>query len=87
MSITIHESDVIALQVQRYLEGYAAAEAAMATRWDWIARPVARSRDRHGATFAEFEQRRWGPGGRERFGDPRPGDYPGRGLRTHGRAA
>jgi hypothetical protein len=26
----------------------------------------------------EIERRRWGPGGREHFADPRPGDYPGR---------
>jgi hypothetical protein len=26
----------------------------------------------------ELETLRWGPGGRARFGDPRPGDYPGR---------
>lgn len=27
---------------------------------------------------AELEARRWGPGGRAHFADPRPGDYPGR---------
>ncbi len=27
--------------------------------------------------FAELERRRWGPGGRARFGDPRPTDYRG----------
>lgn len=27
---------------------------------------------------AELEAERWGPGGREHFGDPRPGDFPGR---------
>jgi hypothetical protein len=27
----------------------------------------------------ELEIRRWGPGGREHFGDPRPGDFQGRG--------
>jgi hypothetical protein len=27
---------------------------------------------------AELEARRWGPGGRGHFGDPRPGDFPGR---------
>jgi hypothetical protein len=27
---------------------------------------------------AELEIRRWGPGGREAFGNPRPGDFPGR---------
>lgn len=28
-------------------------------------------------SHAELEERRWGPGGREHFGDPRPGDYMG----------
>lgn len=28
---------------------------------------------------AELEARRWGPGGRAHFADPRPGDFPGRG--------
>jgi hypothetical protein len=27
---------------------------------------------------AELETRRWGPGGRAHFADPRPGDFPGR---------
>ena len=27
---------------------------------------------------AELEEKRWGPGGREAFGRPRPGDFPGR---------
>jgi hypothetical protein len=27
---------------------------------------------------SEIEQRRYPPDGREHFGDPRPGDYPGR---------
>jgi hypothetical protein len=38
-----------------------------------IARPVARG----GVGVAELELRRWGPGGREHFGDPRPDDYTG----------
>jgi hypothetical protein len=29
---------------------------------------------------AEIEAARWGPGGREHFADPRPGDFPGRGA-------
>ena len=29
---------------------------------------------------AELEARRWGPGGRAHFADPRPGDFPGRGT-------
>lgn len=31
--------------------------------------------------FARLELARWGPGGREHFGDPRPGDFTGRALR------
>jgi hypothetical protein len=27
-----------------------------------------------GPSLAELERRRWGPGGREHYGDPRPGD-------------
>ncbi len=29
---------------------------------------------------AELEKRRWGPGGRGHFADPRPGDFRGRGI-------
>jgi hypothetical protein len=42
--------------------------------WNAVARPIARG----GITHAELERRRYGPGGRERFGDPRPGDYTGK---------
>jgi hypothetical protein len=31
---------------------------------------------------AELEMLRYGPGGRKHFGDPRPGDFPGRGEVT-----
>lgn len=31
-----------------------------------------------GPSHAELEGRRWGPGGRAHFADPRPGDFPGR---------
>jgi len=31
-------------------------------------------------SHAELEERRWGPGGRGSFADPRPGDFPGRGA-------
>lgn len=55
--------------------GYRQADADMAARWAQIARPVA-----HGISHAELEQRRWGPGDRTHFADPRPGDFPGRGA-------
>jgi hypothetical protein len=56
--------------------GYRQADADEAARWAQIARPVAR-----GISHAELEQRRWGPGGRAHFADPRPGDFPGRGAK------
>ena len=53
--------------------GRQAEAAEMAARWARAAAPVV-----HGRSYAELEERRWGPGGRARFADPRPGDYPGR---------
>jgi hypothetical protein len=53
--------------------GYRQHQAAHDARWrqtPGIAVPV-------GPGHAELEARRWGPGGREHFADPRPGDYPG----------
>lgn len=41
--------------------------------WRAIAAPAARG----GPPFTEVELRRWGPGGRARFGAPRPGDFTG----------
>jgi hypothetical protein len=63
--------------------GYERAEAEMAARWNRIAAPIARGGPEH----AELEQRRWGTGGRGRFGDPRPGDYRGGPVRWAGAAA
>lgn len=31
-----------------------------------------------GPSHTELERRRWGPGGRAHFADPRPGDFPGK---------
>jgi hypothetical protein len=44
----------------------------MAARWARAAAVV------RGPDLAEIDERRWGPGGREHFADPRPGDFPGR---------
>jgi hypothetical protein len=41
----------------------------------WWARVAAVVR---GPDLAEIDERRWGPGGRGHFADPRPGDFPGR---------
>ena len=58
---------------EMYELGRRDAEAEMAERWSRIAAPVVR-----GMSQAELEERRWGPGGRAHFADPRPGDFPGR---------
>jgi hypothetical protein len=58
---------------EMYEAGYAAAEADMDARWNRIARAAVR-----GPSHAELEEKRWGLGGRAHFGDPRPGDFPGR---------
>jgi len=58
--------------------GYRQANADEAAQWAKVARPVA-----HGVSHAELEERRWGPGGRAHFADPRPGDFPGRGAKPH----
>ena len=60
---------------QMYQAGRRDAEADMAAQWTRAAAAV------RGPDFAELEERRWGPGGRAHFADPRPGDFPGRGAR------
>ena len=55
-----------------YRAGYRQADADQAARWNHAARAI------DGPTQTELEERRWGPGGRARFADPRPGDFPGR---------
>ena len=55
-----------------YEVGRREAEAEMAAQWARVAAPV------RGPDLDEIEARRWGPGGRAHFADPRPGDYPGR---------
>lgn len=55
-----------------YDEGYTAAVAESEAAWYAAAHPVAA-----GVPHDELERRRWGPGGRLRFGEKREGDYPG----------
>ncbi len=62
-----------------YRAGYERGARVMEATWPAIVAPVIASRPDH----AELELRRWGPGGREHFGDPRPGDYPGTERRHH----
>jgi hypothetical protein len=55
-------------------QGYERAHADLERDWHAIADPASRNATSH----AELEARRYGPGGREHFGDSRPGDFPGR---------
>ena len=55
-----------------YHAGYRQADADQAARWNHAARAI------DGPARAELEERRWGPGGRAHFADPRTGDFPGR---------
>ena len=58
---------------EMYQAGYRQAEADMAARWQEIARLATQ-----GPSQADIDAERWGPGGREHFGDPRAGDFRGR---------
>jgi hypothetical protein len=55
-----------------YEAGRRDAEADMAAQWSRVTAVV------RGPDLDELEARRWGPGGRAHFADPRPGDFPGR---------
>jgi hypothetical protein len=66
-----------------YRDGFAAGEVVGTQRterelmamWDAQAEHVHKVGSR--TAHSELELRRWGPGGREHFGDPRPGDFKG----------
>jgi hypothetical protein len=67
-------------QADGWRAGYQAAwgeREAAAAGW-WREHGAALADD---PTRAELEERRWGPGGRARFADPRSGDFPGQGTR------
>lgn len=69
------------LCTEAYQAGYEAGEAAgnehcaaeYARAWRAVAGPAARG----GPAHDDLEILRWGPRGREHYGDPREGDYPG----------
>lgn len=68
-----------------YREGYRATELARADAYTagYVDGILGRKHLEHDAVeAARIELARWGPGGREHFGDPRPGDFPGRGARA-----
>jgi hypothetical protein len=72
------------LRLDAYRKGWAAAEAAHADDYDrGYAQCAADTKAAQHAVYnhlksaAELQRQRWGRRGREHFGDPRPGDYPG----------
>ena len=67
---------------EMYEAGRQDAEAEMAQAWAQAADPMAHG----GPAFAELEERRYGPGGREHFADPRPDDFPGRAAEPEAQA-
>lgn len=61
-------------------EGWQAAERAHADDYNrgYVDGILARKHAQHDLVEAtRIDVLRWGPSGREHFGDPRPGDYPG----------
>lgn len=69
---------------EAFRDGYAAAEHQHGGDYGrgLVDGAAVRKRAEHDLVeFARLELLRWGPGGREHFGDPRPGDFPGRGGR------
>lgn len=61
-------------------QGWDACTAALADAYEegFTDALMALKRAQHQAVrLVQAEQERWGPGGREHYADPRPGDYPG----------
>lgn len=56
---------------EMYQAGRRDAEMAAALRYEGLTREADEA-------VAALKDLRWGPGGRAHFGDPRPGDFPGR---------
>ena len=59
--------------------GFEAGDAAgtRRTQREWHVTAIGLPLSVLGPSWAELERRRYGPGGRAHFGDPRPGDYTG----------
>jgi hypothetical protein len=60
---------------QAYRAGYVDGFRAAVGAGDRVWRDAPSPQPIDGTALAELEQKRWGPGGRSRFADPRPGDY------------
>ena len=70
-----HQRRLLDAERRAYLDGYREGRQDAVRELDaqWSVTPSLRIPV--DPAFAELERRRWGPGGRERFGDPRPGDW------------
>jgi hypothetical protein len=55
-------------RAEGWRQGYEHGARVLEAEWPAVVAPLS------GPSFAELELLRWGPGGREHFGDPRPGD-------------
>jgi hypothetical protein len=75
------ERDIqLALRLASWREGWRAAERAHADDYHcgYVDGLLRRKHLEHDAVeAARIELARWGPGGREHFGNPRPGEYAG----------
>lgn len=60
-------------QAEGFKRGYEMRAKELDAAWNEAATPIARG----GTAHTELEVWRWGPGGREHFADPRPGDFQG----------
>ncbi|MGH3254843.1 MAG: hypothetical protein ACRDOU_05440 [Streptosporangiaceae bacterium] len=67
-------------------EGYSRGRADETRDWMDALRPARAQIAARGPAHAELDLKRWGPGGRQHFADPRQGDYPGRGRATEAAA-
>ena len=70
----------LAARLAAWREGFAAGQAAHAGDYPagYVDGALARKHAQHDAVeYARVLAARWGPGGRDHFAGPRPGDYPG----------
>jgi hypothetical protein len=73
-----HDRRLLDAVRRAYLDGYRDGHADACREQDENWRQTPPLRIAAGPAYAVLEQLRYGPGGREHFGDPRPGDFPGR---------
>jgi hypothetical protein len=76
----LYEKRIIAAEIYGYQRGRASMADEFGRGYAQCAADVKAAQHAvydHLKGAAELERRRWGPGGRKHFADPRPGDYGG----------